>query len=371
MIDSGSLAHIRLRHLVVSNLRVLSSCALDLDSDLVVFAGENGSGKTSVLEAIHLLSTGRSFRSRSAVDLIRRDAEQLVVQGEILDASGLPVRMGIEKRRGGAFRLRIDGTPVSRLVELARRLPLILITPDSQRLLSDGSDGRRRLVDWLLFHVEHRYGELHGRYRQALRQRNSMLRDHTRAPGVSDAWDQELVEAGEQLGAIRAHYAARIEQGLTDLLLELSFVPVTVALRPGWPSNRESLAETLQRNWQRDLARGFTNEGPHRADLEFEVAGRPARDVLSRGESKLLTVSIQLALARLLADFRKILPVVLVDELASELDERNRQKFFAALRDTGSQTLVTTVDPELVKPLGWGASCLVRMHGGEAALMLQ
>lgn len=365
------MASVRLRHLTVSNLRTLSACRLELDSDLIIFAGENGSGKTSVLEAVYLLSTGRSFRSRSVADVIQRGADQVQVHGELSDVDGQSVRMGVEKRRSGSFRLRMDGERVTRMADLARRLPLVLITPDNQRLLTDGSEGRRRLVDWLLFHVEPRYGELHARYRQALKQRNGMLRNAGRHAGVSEAWDEELAVAGEQLAEARSRHSARMVAELMAIARELSCVPVEITFSPGWPLRQGALADALHRNWERDLSRGYTSEGPHRADLLFTMQGRPARDVLSRGESKLLTAAIQLALARLLADITGVLPVLLVDELASELDERNRRGFFDALRETGCQTLVTTVDAQLVPEHGWRFTRRIRMHGGEASTMLQ
>jgi DNA replication and repair protein RecF len=364
------MARVSLRSLHISRLRCLSDCKLGLDSNLVVFTGPNGSGKTSVLEAVHLLATGRSFRSRTAADVIQRGAEMTRVHGEVLDAAGRCVPMGIEKRRSGSYRLRIDGEPVDRLAEAAKRLPLVLITADSQRLLTDGSDGRRRLVDWLLFHVEQRYGEIHGRFRQALRQRNEMLRNRNRSQGVAEAFDEAFIQAGQQLNALRIRYSTLIEQQLSEVLASLSRVPVEVSFLAGWPVE-EDLRDLLARNWQRDQARGFTTEGPHRADLEFHVDRRPARDVLSRGESKLLTVSIQIALARLLAELHGVLPVVLVDELASELDEDNRALFLESLRELGSQTLVTTVDPALVEPARWRSSLLIRMSEGKAAPMIQ
>lgn len=361
----------RLRSLTISRLRIIDQCELDLSADLVVFAGPNGSGKTTVLEAIHLLATGRSFRSRSAADLVQRGSDAAVVGGSLTDANDHSVRMGIEKRRGGSYRLRINGEPVTRLVELARRLPLVVITPDSQRLLTDGSEGRRRLIDWLLFHVEPQYSTAHARYRQALRQRNALIRDAGRVEGVSDAWDVEVMEAGTQLQQMRAARWPQIAAGMRELLQLLSAIPVEVALLPGWPADSESLEEAFARSWQRDLARGFTNEGPHRADLEFRVDGRLAKDVLSRGESKLLTVGIQVALARLLAELRGVRPVVLVDELASELDERSRGLFFGALQQSGSQTLITTVDAALVQPRDWASNQLVDMREGRASAMVQ
>jgi DNA replication and repair protein RecF len=357
--------------LTLSGMRIVDRAELSLGCDLVIFTGPNGSGKTTVLEAVHILSTGRSFRTRSAIDVIQRGRDSAMVNGTLLDVTGRSVRMGVEKRRYASDRLRLDGLTPGRVAELARRLPLVTITPDGQRLLTEGSEGRRRLLDWLLFHVEPAYAQVHARFRHVLRQRNASLRGARFDGGVQEAWDGELSQAGMALQVLRDRHFCAVESGLTRLLGQVSAVPVEVALSPGWRNDLGDLSETLQRNWHRDQARGFTTEGPHRADLSLSVSGRPARDVLSRGEGKLVTVGLQIALARLLAEIVQVRPVILVDELASELDDSNRERFFAALRETGCQTLVTTVDPDLVRPGGWRSSMNVSMHQGNVVQVLQ
>lgn len=355
----------RVRHLTVTGLRVLRAASVDVDAELVVFAGANGSGKTSILESVHLLSTNRSFRSRSVQDVITIGDDRLQIAARVDDAQGRESHLGLEKRRDGSSRARIDGQELKRMSELARRLPTLLITPDSQRLLTDGSEGRRRLIDWLLFHVEPDYHEAHRRFRHALRQRNGMLRTLHQQASVADAWDSEWVATAERLNTMRLQHAPMLEQRLGQLLAELSSVSVEVRFNPGWEHGSESLAEMLMRRWQRDVARGHTVEGPHRADLMFTVHGRPARDILSRGESKLLTVAVQVAMAHLLSEIQHAVPLMLVDELASELDADNRTRFFKALRDTGAQTWVTTVDAALVGTANWPGAQVFELQQGQ------
>lgn len=357
--------------LSLSRLRIVDMVRLDLGCDLTVITGPNGSGKTSLLEGIHLLATGRSFRSRSAIDVIQRGQEAATVTARVNDVAGRAVHMGIERRRQGPARLRLDGQTLGGLAELARRLPVVTITPDGQRLLTDGSEGRRRLLDWLMFHVEPTYAEVHGRFRQVLRQRNAAIRGGPGQWEVRETWDAELAAAGMAVQRLRDRHSGTIADGLERLLAEISAVKVAVALQPGWPRDGGDLDAVLARHWTQDLARGFTTVGPHRADLSFQVEGRLARDVLSRGESKLVTVGLQIALARLLSEIRAVNPVILVDELASELDASNRARFFATLRETGCQTLVTAVDPDLVDGAGWATRVRVEMHRGKARQVLQ
>ena len=174
----------------VRDVRVLESVELEPGPGLCVLSGPNGSGKTSVLEAIHLVALGRSFRSRRRLDLVRRGEGSLTVSATIRDHAGSTRRLGVEQGPDG-LRSRIDGAPARSVAALARLLPIALVTPDSQRLLTDGADLRRRLLDWALFHVEPSYGDLPQRYRRALRQRTAALR-HGADGAALESWNVEL-----------------------------------------------------------------------------------------------------------------------------------------------------------------------------------
>jgi DNA replication and repair protein RecF len=361
----------RLRSLSISNLRVVESAGLQIEADLVVFAGANGSGKSSVLEAIHILGTGRSFRARSIHDVIRRDASRLLVHGETELASGASCSVGVEKRRGGSARFRLAGEDVRAASALAHNLPLVLVTPDSQRLLTDGAEGRRRLLDWLLFHVEPGYQSAHARYRRALRQRNAMLRQRETDPQQRLLWCSELAAAGAELGRHREEGLTPVLATLGEELSRLTDLQVELGYEPGWDA-RADLGRLLMDDWAADESRGFTGNGPHRADLRLRVGGRPARHVASRGESKLLAAGVLVSFAKVLgqrAGARK--PLVLVDELASELDGANRERFSRALLDLGMQTFVTTVSEELLSRAGWARVQVFHMDRGEVVPVLQ
>ena len=361
----------RLRSLAVQGLRVLSDLEIDTDADLVVLTGPNGSGKTSILEAVHLLGTGRSFRSRTVQDVVARDAERVFVRGEVHGEDGRQQIIGVEKPRRGEPRMRIGGESVTGVSALARLLPLVLITPDSQRLLSDGAENRRRLLDWLLFHVEPTYQRLHARYRRALRQRNAALRAGPgREPVDWAAWCGEMAIAALALEQARRDWVNRVLPALEQALSRLSRIDVSLGYRPGWDTDGD-LEAMLLADWDADRARGFSQRGPHRADLELRIHDRPAQHVASRGEAKVLAVSVHVAFAGVLASHVARRPLLLVDELASELDEENRARFATALRDLGLQTFVTAVTGDLVDRSGWERVVAYRMQGGKAAPMLQ
>ncbi len=360
----------RLRELIVRNLRVLEDVQVAMDADLVVLAGANGSGKTSVLEAIHLLGTGRSFRSRGVQDVVRRDSDGLLVRGQLVEGAGQLTRMGVERSRRGGVRFRVDGQDVRAASTLARLLPLVLVRPDGQRLLTDGAEGRRRLLDWLMFHVEPGYHDAHLRYRRALRQRNAMLREPRASQQEREAWCAEMAQTAGVLEGLRKRCLEITLPMLEEALMGLSPLPVTLGYEPGWDTSA-ALQDRLLETWDRDVARGYSGLGPHRADLVLRVHGRPAQHVVSRGEGKLLVVAVQVAFARVLAERVPRRPLVLVDELASELDAESRSRFTAALADLGMQTFVTAVSAELVQTAGWERVAVLHVDQGKVSPMLQ
>jgi DNA replication and repair protein RecF len=360
-----------LRSLTAINLRVLRAVDLSIDADLIVFSGPNGSGKSSLLEAIHLLGTGRSFRARSVQDVIKRDEASLLVRANFSDFAGRENSLAIEKSRKGAARFRLGNEAVKSASVLARQLPLVFVSADSQRLLSDGADLRRKQLDWLMFHVEPSYQQVFGQYRRALAQRNAMLKaSHKQSKDECAAWSREMANAGEHLHRLREQ-RLQIAQPMLELAFkELSGLDIEFVYKAGW-SMEEPLHELLDSSWELDKARGFSGIGPHRADLQFKVDGRPAQHVVSRGEGKVLVFAIFIAFARVLSTSVQVRPLMLVDELASELDSMNRERFLTALRELGMQTFITTVSRSLVNPTGWERVCMYELSQGDARQVLQ
>ncbi len=338
-----------LTRLEVNNLRVIESAELEPRPGLNLIAGANASGKTSLLEAIHLLCTGHSFRSRRANEFIRRGASEARVHARITEEEGESVAVGIEKRPRGT-RIRFAESEVRSASKLARRLPLVVIPPDSQRLIFDGTDLRRRLLDWGLFHVEQDYAGLYHNYRRTLQQRNAQLRSlpnpHALAP-----WDAELEETGEKLHLTRRIHLQRILPRISKLATEMLRLKVSIHYKPGWDET-VPLSRALAAELGRDMARGYTGIGPHRADLELRVDGFAAHKTLSRGEAKLACIALWLAQARdhLLQSGRRA--VVLIDDLAAELDRENRRWVFATLFELGCQSFVTSVSDGLGRDAG-------------------
>lgn len=330
--------------LQVTNVRNLTRLDLLPSPQLNVIHGDNGSGKTSLLDAIHILSTGRSFLNDAIRPVIQYGKEALTVFGEVADADGRITSIGLE-RQAGCSRIRINGRTPESLGELLEVMPVQYLGPDSQKLLEQGPRERRRLLDWGVFHVEHGFYPQWRRYQRALRQRNAALKAGDQS-GSLKAWDQELVGAALHLHQYRAVYMEALLPCFTDCLHEVMSQDVAISARysPGW--NPEHLyADVLARSLERDLRLGFTHYGPHRADLVFKVDEHPASEALSRGQLKLVVVALKLAQVRLLQRLQGRACVFLMDDLPSELDQANRGKVLRALLESGAQPFVTCTDP--------------------------
>lgn len=336
----------RVTALDVRDVRRIARAAIE-PGDVNVLFGANASGKTSLLEALHFLGTGRSFVGGRADALVRSGAGPLRVVGRLVDQGGRSHRVGVERARGAPLRMRLDGRNVERLAELAQCLPVVALHPGSHEILAGGPGERRRLLDWALFHVEQGYLVQWQRFRRALAQRNAALQ---RGPSLAEAaaWESELAAAAEVIDAHRSAYVDRLAARVDALGEELLREPAAIELgfRRGWSVER-SLGEVLAEQRREDRERGWTAAGPHRADLRVRVDGWDSRNRVSRGQQKLLAYLLRLAQVQDLAE-HAARPVVLLDDVAAELDSDHRARVVAATVATGVQVFLSALEPESV-----------------------
>ena len=339
----------RITRLDLRDVRSISEARLIPAAGLNLLVGENGAGKTSVLEAVHLLGYGRSFRGRVRDGLVRTGAEALQVYVEWDDAAGRGHRAGL-RHAGSGWEARLDGEAVNQLGDLCATFAVTTFDPSSHALVSGGSEPRRRFLDWGLFHVEPDYLRHWRRYIRALKQRNGLLKAR-HAGAQLDAWDRELAAAAEPLLRFREAYIASLlphVQAVTEHLVP-AFGIAALTLQPGWKREAMSFEDALLLGRERDLALGHTGVGPHRADWRMDFVARPAREPYSRGQAKLMALACLLAQARHLHEARGEWPVVLLDDFASELDARHRGRVLEQLLHDGAQVFMTGVEvpPEL------------------------
>lgn len=331
----------RLVSLAVRDLRCIEQADLEIAPGLTLIWGDNGSGKTSLLEAIFLLGRGRSFRTRNTERLIRRGQEHLRVIGHVDGGAGFTEAIGIETGPSGTT-ARIAGRPVQSLAELSQVFAVQVIEPGVHRLLEEGGHRRRRWMDWAVFHVEPAFVDHWLRYTRALKQRNAALRIH---PDQADVWDAEIVRSGEIIAESRRRFMELLQPYWLEAVSALTGLDVQLHYHRGWSADR-TLEEALAASRSRDELRHLTHSGPHRADIAVRTGARPAREILSRGQQKLVAVAMTLAQLRLLQALTGTTPTLLLDDPAAELDGERLRLFIAQVTQLHTQLIMTALSAE-------------------------
>ncbi len=317
---------------------------------LNLIIGPNASGKTSLLEAAHLLGTGRSFRTARSDIIIAHGQTAMRITGTIGRPGRSATTIGLKQSQQGR-ELSIDSRADVRLAELASTLPLLMISPESHHDFLHSSRLRRGAIDWLLFHVEPGFFAHWSNYRRLLKQRNAALKARM-GRGVIRAWDQEIAGVASAIDECRQRHLPAWQARLTDYATGFDY-PGTVKLEltPGWRG--ESLAEALEQNLERDCLRGYTSVGPHRADLLLRIDDEDALDNASHGQQKLLITALRLAQLELFASLSERNCLLLLDDLPSELDNRFRSRLLALVQRLPAQAFITATDAALLNADDW------------------
>jgi DNA replication and repair protein RecF len=328
--------------------RCLADVELELDPGANLFIGPNASGKTSLLEAAFFLSRGRSFRSRRRDALIAHGEESFLLTGQAMGPVG-PVALGVRGSRKGT-EWHMGGAPAAGIADLAEQFPAQIIDPEVHKLLEEGPGRRRRYLDWGVFHVEHGFLPNWRRYHQALRQRNAALKQEASDDELA-GWDQELASSGEILAKQREAYLARLAGPLASIGTALLDAPISLHHQRGWDPE-QSLLLALGNDRRRDRRYKATQLGPHRGDVVVQVAGRVAKDHVSRGQQKLVAAGLMLAQLQVQEQEKPGRSALLLDDPAAELDGENLARLMALVRGVPAQLWVTSLKPEISGLLG-------------------
>ncbi len=344
----------KLTRLSVANIRNLSQVAVDDLAPVNIFHGANGAGKTSILEAVHILGLARSFRSTQLLPVIQYEQDSCTVFGELDYSNGQPpLTIGVHRPKKGGFRVKIGGEEQKSLVNLAAALPLQLLNASTYRLLEEGPKQRRQFIDWGVFHVEPLFYQHWQAMQRCIRQRNAILRRGGPAKELA-AWDSQLCDLSVQIDAARRRYIEQFMPRFERVLSALTEIPsLAVRYRPGWDQS-QSIQEVLDRQRETDLRRGFTHAGPHRADLRVSVNGVDAGQVLSRGQQKLVISAMRLAQAQLLSESTDKRCLLLVDDLPAEVDSEHLGRLCAMLASLDLQLFMSCVDGADLSEQPWG-----------------
>lgn len=344
-----------IQRLLITNLRVLQQVELSYLSSCNLFIGKNGSGKTSLLESIFLLSRGKSFRHHQPRHYVCHGQESCTVFSSFSSGKSIAV----SKSLNGEVKLKLNSANVATQSELTRELPVILLDPTQLDLLDHGSGERRSLLDWLVFHIQPAFYKTWLSYQRALKQRNRMLREHESFSDLSNAkkmqlnaWDEQLAGLGEQIHAMRdeivQQWSERFKQVCEQFLPQ--YPEMSMRYSAGFDV-AQGFVSVLKERQAKDVDLGYTRVGAHRADIMIYTDGKSdttgskkqAADVFSRGEKKLLIMALKLSQLQLLTAFNAQ-SVVLLDDINAELDNAAITRLLAGLRACESQLFITSLD---------------------------
>lgn len=340
-----------LTRLKLTAFRNLLDAEIRPASGINLLIGMNASGKTSVLEAIYLLSLARSFRSKRLKTLIHHDEGAFTVFAEFAQPqTQIKTTLGIQRQQHAPeTEILFQGQKPQGVAELARHFPVQLINPDAFRLLEGSPKDRRQFLDWGVFHTQPLFMSAWQRFQRALRQRNSLLRHARIDPLELRLWDQEVATTGELISTLRAEYLDRLRPIFSQFLMRLTELQqIDIHYQRGW-DKQVDLSSYLASALAKDKEQGFTQGGPQRAELRVTASGRLAVDVLSRGQQKCVVSALKLAQGALLAEQTGQHCTYIIDDLPAELDIQHRQLFCELLEEQNTQVFITAVEAQAMQ----------------------
>ena len=346
--------------LVASSLRNLRDIEFEPGPALNVLAGDNGQGKTSVLEALYLCATTRSFRTARLADIVSHGSARGSVRASLEEhpsGDGNVPRPLVRRQQSvgieGATRtVRLDGEPPTSLAHFATRTPVVVFHPGELELSTGGPVARRELLDRVALFQHPDTNHHRSRYGRALRERRRLLSVHA-DPKELLAYEQLLAEHGAALTNRRARAAAHLCEEACVLFGRIAAPGLELELRyqPGGSADAAVAHATLATGRARDAARGTAGFGPHLDDLVLSLDGRRARVVASQGQHRTVTMALKLAELRCIAAARQLQPVLLLDDVSSELDRDRARALLSELGGASGQVFLTTARPDLLGEL--------------------
>jgi len=314
-----------------------------------VLFGDNGQGKSNLLEAIEYLGSLGSFRGARVEDLICESAGQSELLG-VSGGDGPAHELRVSLSRTGRREVRLDGKRPRSKVSYARALPTVLFHPGELTLSAGGADGRRAFLDHLLVRLDDTYAAALSAYTRALGSRNRLLRTEVPNRRAISAYDELLSSSGAVIGQARAALVADLAPRVAELFANISGPgpELRINYEPRVEPVVDKLLAALRAALDKDLLRGFTADGPHADDLAFRLRENRARRYASQGQHRAMVLALKLSERLELEDRTGQTPLLLLDDVSSELDRDKSRRFFALLSHLGGQVFLTTTQPELI-----------------------
>ena len=314
-----------------------------------VIHGDNGAGKSNLLEALHYLGALKSFRGAKTDDMVALDAGEAVLRAKVAGEAASRT-FGVALARGRARKLTLDGKRPRSIATWHGALSVVLFHPGDLGLSSGSPEPRRAFLDRIGEQVDATYGPTLARYTKALRSRNRLLKGERVDRRSIAAYDEVLADAGARIGRARAalveDLAPLTERAFGEVAGEA--LPLEVRYQPRVAPEVDALRRALEESFAKDRARGFTAEGPHGDDLSLRVRAVAARHHASQGQHRAIVLALKVAELDVLT--RKVgrVPILLLDDVSSELDRSRNRRLFALLARLGGQVFLTTTHPEFI-----------------------
>ncbi len=338
--------------LVTHNFRNLEGGTINFHPELNFFIGDNGSGKSSLLEALFFLGHGKSFRTSKTDVLACHEKTNFVVS--VKDSNDC--QLGLSRDvTSGLSNIKIDGERHSRLSVLAKNIAIQIVTPESFKLFFGGTKERRRFVDLGMFHVKHTFAKQWKSFNRVLKQRNACIRlTHSTSESNSmlPYWTEQFCQMSIDVANVRQAYVSslitELDYWLAILLPDLKN-RVTVQYLQGWPHKKE-LQELLASNQEREFSYGYSLYGAHKFDVKFLLDKQSLETQLSRGQQKLFLLALTFAQAKLIARVERVKPILLIDDIGAELDVNSRTVLSIALEKLDCQVFITAIESNVLQP---------------------
>lgn len=340
--------------LITQNFRNLDGELINFHPKLNFFIGDNGSGKSSLLEALFFLGHGKSFRTNKVDSLACHTTQKFVVSVRDSNDQQLGLSRDISS---GLTNIKIDGQRHSRLSVLAKSIAIQIVTPESFKLFFGGPKERRRFIDLGMFHVKHDFSNRWKNFNRVLKQRNACIRFGNGTTvslknSMLPYWTEQFCQLSIEVSDLRSTYVSNIILELNNwlaILLPSLNKRVTVQYSQGWPQ-KKSLIDVLNNNREREVSFGYSLYGAHKFDVKFLLDKQPIETQLSRGQQKLFLLALTFAQVSFIARVKLVKPILLIDDIGAELDVISRTALSKAIEQLDCQVIITAIESGVLQP---------------------
>ena len=327
----------------ITNFRLIQNLSFSFNSTLNILVGNNGSGKTSILEAISILAVGKSFRTNNLLNVINKEYCEFIVKSSVIyDVNDRVINLSIKRDSQCKKTLRLNKKNIT-VSESAKALPFFVFHSDYLINLVNIRQDRLKLINWGLFHVEHNFNSIWKKYNNILKNRNKLLKNKTNYNYIK-AWDVEFAKVSNEIFDVKSFYFQQLKEYFYIYIKK--FLPeynIELKYYKGW-GDEFSLTELLKQSFVKDLSLGYSSLGAHRADFIISINDTPIKEVLSKGQQKLVSIALCLSSLKLLKDKYNKSYAILIDDLSSELDVNNVSIVYKYLLELNMQLIITCID---------------------------